>query len=77
MFEVKFIANGYFPIKLGSFGQIQDAVAAIKEHVRVHSAISVPRYAKSWHDNHIRIDYGAKDCYYLITKKLTEEIQND
>lgn len=39
---------------------------AMKEHIRLHSAISRPKYSKSWKDNRIRIDYGAVDCYYLI-----------
>lgn len=53
-------------------------VDAIKEHVRVNSAIINPRYSKSMSGEAIRIDYGAKDCYYLITLiKQTEEKQNN
>lgn len=51
---------------IGYYSNIKEAVEAIKEHVRANSAISNPRYSKSWKNNHIRIDYGAKDCYFLI-----------
>ena len=37
------------------------------EQHRTHSAITNPRYAKSTSGDSIRIDYGAKDCYYTIT----------
>jgi len=78
MFKLQHIVNGFYPITVGTFDNIQDAVDAIKEHVRVNSAIINPRYAKSMSGEAIRIDYGAKDCYYLITLiKQTEEKQNN
>ncbi|HEP5938615.1 TPA: hypothetical protein VC364_000690 [Streptococcus pyogenes] len=67
MFKLQHIVNGFYPIILGNFDNVQDAVDAIKEHVRVNSAIINPRYAKSMSGEAIRIDYGAKDCYYLLT----------
>ncbi|GMX68160.1 TPA: hypothetical protein TVW26_001814 [Streptococcus equi subsp. equi] len=78
MFKLQHIVNGFYPITVGTFDNIQDAVDVIKEHVRVNSAIINPRYAKSISSEAIRIDYGAKDCYYLITLiKQTEEKQNN
>lgn len=66
MFKVVHMINGFYPIHLGSYSNIKEAVESIKEHVRANSAISNPRYSKCWKNNHIRIDYGAKDCYFLI-----------
>ena len=67
MFKLQHIVNGFYPITIGNFDNVQDAVDTIKSHVRVNSAIINPRYAKSVSGKAIRIDYGAKDCYYLIT----------
>ncbi|QCK62524.1 hypothetical protein ETT51_04580 [Streptococcus pyogenes] len=76
MFKLQHIVNGFYPVTVGNFDNVQDAVDAIKAHVRANSAIINLRYAKSMSGETIRIDYGAKDCYYLLTKK-TEEKQND
>lgn len=35
-------------------------------HVYAYSAISEPRFRKSMSGSSIRIDYGAKTCYYLL-----------
>ncbi|QZT28073.1 hypothetical protein K6973_04940 [Streptococcus dysgalactiae] len=67
MFKLQHIVNGFYPITIGNFENVQDAVDAIKAHVRANSAIINPRYAKSMSGEVIRIDYGAKDCYYLLT----------
>ncbi len=66
MFKVMHMINGFYPIHLGYYSNIKEVVEAIKKHVRANSAISNPRYSKCWKNNHIRIDYGAKDCYFLI-----------
>lgn len=66
MFKVMHMINGFYPIHLGYYSNIKEAVEAIKKHVRANSAISNPIYSKCWKNNHIRIDYGAKDCYFLI-----------
>lgn len=66
MFQLQFIVNGFYPVTIGTFDSTKEAVTAMKEHIRFHSAISRPKYSKSWKDNRIRIDYGAVDCYYLI-----------
>lgn len=47
MLKLQHIINGFYPITVGTFDNIQDAVDAIKEHVRVNSAIINPRYSKS------------------------------
>lgn len=44
MLKLQHIINGFYPITVGTFDNIQDAVDAIKEHVRVNSAIINPRY---------------------------------
>lgn len=67
MFKLQHIVNGFYPITIGNFDNVQDAVDAIKSHVRANSAIINPRYTKSMSGEAIRIDYGAKDCYYLLT----------
>ena len=51
---------------------IHAAVKALKAHQAVYSAINNPRFSKSMSGETIRIDYGAKDCYYLI-----ERTEND
>lgn len=68
MLEVTVYINGFYPIGIGHFYNIHETIAGIKEHVRVHSAITQPRYSKSMSGDSIRIDYGAPDCYYLIEK---------
>ena len=47
VFKLQHIINGFYPVTLGTFNDAQDAVEAIKDHVRTHSAITNPRYAKS------------------------------
>lgn len=76
MFKAQHIIAGFYPVTIGTFDDVQDAVDAIKEHVRVNSAITNPHYAKSMSGDCIRIDYGAKDCYYLIIlDKDMEEVK--
>lgn len=67
MFKLQYIIHGFYPFELGIFDNVQEAVKAIKDHVRVNSAITNPHYAKSMSGDSIMIDYGAKDCYYTIT----------
>ena len=69
MFNLYFIFNGHKRTLLGCFYNIHDAVDEVKEHVYANSAITHPRYSKSMSGDCIRIDYGAKDCYYTIEKK--------
>lgn len=72
MIELYFVYNGYRKIYLGSFEQVQSAVTALKTHQASSSAINNPRFCKSMSGECIRIDYGAKDCYYVI-----ERTEND
>lgn len=66
MIELVFIFNGYREVTLGSYETGDEAILALKNHVRVNSAISKPVYQKSMSGGQIRIDYGARDCYYLL-----------
>ncbi|MGT2682968.1 hypothetical protein [Streptococcus porci] len=68
MIELYFIYNGHRRFYLGSFCHIHSAVKALKEHQASSSAINRPTFAKSMSGDNIRVDYGARDCYYLIVK---------
>nr|DAJ22661.1 MAG TPA: hypothetical protein [Siphoviridae sp. ct5pn1] len=72
MIELYFIYNGHRKILIGSFCHIHSAINELKKHQDSYSAISYPRFRKSMSGDNIRIDYGAVDCYYLITKKREE-----
>ncbi|HEM5710080.1 hypothetical protein HO798_07940 [Streptococcus suis] len=78
MIELYFIFNGHRRYYLGKFVHIQNAIDALQTHQKSLSAINTPRFRKSMSGNTIRIDYGAVDCYYLITvSKEKEKEQND
>lgn len=77
MFKAQHIIAGFYPVTIGAFDDAQEAVDVIKEHVRVNSAITKPHYAKSMSGDSIRIDYGAKDCYYLIILDKNTEEKNE
>ena len=64
--ELLHVVNGYRKFHIGFYDNIQDAVKALKKEVDINSAINKPKYRKSLRGNTIRIDYGAKTCYYLI-----------
>lgn len=72
MLELYFVYNGHRKCSLGKFVHIHAAVKALKAHQAVYSAINNPRFCKSISGECIRIDYGAKDCYYVI-----ERTEND
>jgi hypothetical protein len=74
MVELYFVYNGHRKILIGSFGHIHSVIKELKKHQASYSAINHPNFVKSMSGENIRIDYGARDCYYLITKK---ETQND
>lgn len=63
--------HGFYPILIGDYFSKETAMEAIMEDVRVNSAIFKPKYvaSKGARSNKIRIDYGAKDCYYLIERR--------
>jgi len=64
--ELLHVINGYRKFHIGFFDDVNEAVIRLKEHVNSNSAISNPRYRKSISGDTIRIDYGAKTCYYLL-----------
>lgn len=68
MIELYFIFNGYRRFYLGEFVHVHSAINTLKEHQATSSAINNPRFRKSMSGETIRIDYGARDCYYLMTK---------
>ena len=72
MIELYFIYNGHRRMFLGSFWDIHAAINELKRHQASYSAITVPKFHKSFCEDNIRIDYGASDCYYLLTKKTEE-----
>lgn len=69
MIELCFIYNGHRKMLIGRFIHIHSAINELKKHQASYSAINPPRFRKSMSGENIRIDYGAVDCYYLITKK--------
>ena len=66
MIELYFIFNGHRRFYLGEF--VHSAINALKEHQSTSSAINNPCFRKSMSGETIRIDYGAVDYYYLITR---------
>lgn len=64
--ELLHVVNGYRKFHLGFFDDGQKAVEAMKRDVAINSAIHEPRLRQSRSTNSIRIDYGAKTCYYLL-----------
>ena len=72
MLNLCFVYNGHRKMLIGHFTHIHSAINELKKHQDSYSAISHPRFRKSMSGENIRIDYGAVDCYYLITKKMEE-----
>lgn len=64
--ELLHVVNGYRKFHLGFYDSGQEAVEAMKRDIAINSAIHEPRFRKSMSGNSIRIDYGAKTCYYLL-----------
>lgn len=64
--ELLHVVNGYRKFHLGFFDDGQEAVEATKRDIAINSAIHKPRFRQSRSTNSIRIDYGAKTCYYLL-----------
>lgn len=75
MLNLYFVYNGHRKIFIGSFGHIHGAINKLKKHQASCSDIYNPRFRKSMSGENIRIDYGAVDCYYLITKKTEGKIR--
>lgn len=64
---VEFVFNGHRRVAVGDCYTTEEAVELIKEHQFANSAITKPVFKKSLSKKTIRIDYGARDCYYLIS----------
>lgn len=63
--ELLHVINGY-KFHLGFYDSGQEAVEAMKWDIAINSAIHEPRLRQSRSADSIRIDYGAKTCYYLL-----------
>ncbi|HFU4217117.1 TPA: hypothetical protein ACGO8M_000493 [Streptococcus suis] len=63
------ILNGHQPVHIGYYASKEKAAEAIIEHAKSNSAEKRLRFiaSKKIRSQTIRIDYGAIDCYYLIT----------
>lgn len=73
-YEATMIINGHQPVHIGNYPNKEKAAEAIIEHAKNNSAEKRLRFiaSKKIRSQTIRIDYGAVDCYYLITKKETQ-----
>lgn len=69
MIELYFVYNGHRKKYIGTFLHPHSAISALKGHQATYSAITKPRFVKTLSGDSIRIDYGARDCYYLIGRK--------
>ena len=76
-YEAKFMLYGYKEVPIGQFESKEMAAQAILDHVIENSGIPRPRITATMkiRSKEIKIDYGSKTCYYLITliKNKTEE----
>ncbi|CQR24597.1 hypothetical protein BN1356_00941 [Streptococcus varani] len=74
-FEAKWILHGFYPIHVGFYDTKELAAEALIGHAEVYSAITNKRFvaSKKTRSNQIRLDYGAKDCYYLIEEMEREQ----
>lgn len=80
-YEATFMLYGYKDVPIGQFESKELAAQAIIQHIIENSGIPRQRVVATMkiRSKEIRIDYGSKTCYYLITliKNKTEEKQND
>ncbi|HEP4089029.1 MULTISPECIES: hypothetical protein [Streptococcus] len=76
-YEATFMLYGYKTVSIGHFEAKELAAQAILDHIIENSGIPSPRVVatKKIRSKEIRIDYGSKTCYYLITliKNKTKE----
>lgn len=79
-YKATFMLYGYKAVPIGQFETKELAAQAILDHIIENSGIPRTRVVatKKIRSKEIRIDYGSKTCYYLITLiKKTEEKQHD
>lgn len=75
-YKATFMLYGYKAVPIGLFDTKELAAQAIVDHIIENSGILRPRVVATMkiRSKEIRIDYGSKTCYYLITLiKKTEE----
>lgn len=75
-YEATFMLYGYKAVLIGQFESKELAAQAILDHIIENSDIHRPWITATMKilSKEIRIDYGSKTCYYLITlTKKTEE----
>ncbi|MGT2911351.1 hypothetical protein ACVR1I_06505 [Streptococcus cameli] len=75
-YEATFMLYGYKAVTIGEFETKELGAQAIVDHIIENSGIPRPRVVATMkiRSKEIRIDYGSKTCYYLITliKNKTE-----
>ncbi|HHV3261170.1 TPA: hypothetical protein ACUJN5_000856 [Streptococcus agalactiae] len=80
-YKATFLLYGYKAVPIGLFDTKELAAQAIVDHIIENSGIPRPRVVATMkiRSKEIRIDYGSKTCYYLITliNNKTEEKQHD
>ena len=77
-YEAKFMLYGYKEVPIGQFETKELAAQAIVDYIIENSGIPRPRVVatKKIRSKEIRIDYGSKTCYYLITLKRSKNEQD-
>lgn len=75
IYEATFMLYSYKAVPIGQFESKEFAAQAILDHIIDNSDIPRPRVVatKKIRSKEIRIDYGSKTCYYLITLMKEEE----
>lgn len=70
-YEAKLMLYGYKEVHIARFETKELAAQAIVEHILETSSLTRPKVVATMkiRSKEIRIDYGAKDCYYLIERK--------
>lgn len=78
IYEATFMLYGYKAVPIGRFKTKELAAKAIVDHIIENSGIPRPRIVatKKIRSKEIRIDYGSKTCYYLITLKRSKNEQD-
>lgn len=76
MVELYFVYGRCHEILLGCFADVRCAIRELKNHQDSQRPNTRQRFYKILSSDHIRIDYGAKDCYYLITLHQNKETKN-
>lgn len=73
MLNLYFVYNGHCKFFLGRFDNVDDLIEQMEDHQWAFSGITRPRFKKYIGRDDVRFDYGAVDCYYLVTKSTCRE----